>query len=98
MLGSVSCAMAVPLGVGRAEIGEVGQQVVVWLDGLGGGLPVDHEDHAGGEDVVGQGPAVGVVGWLGAVVVQDVGQQGVGRGGSFVWWVAVPLQGFGQRL
>jgi hypothetical protein len=44
----------------------------------GGGLPVDHEDHAGGEDVVGHDPAVRVVGRPGAVVVQDVGQQGQG--------------------
>src|SRR5437660_768676 len=41
---------------------EHGHQVLVWLDGLGSGLPVGHEDHAGGEDVVGHDPAVGVVG------------------------------------
>src|SRR5215470_8562026 len=85
-------------GVGRAKVGEVGQQVVVRLDGLGGGPPVDHEDHAGREDVVGHDPAVGVVGRPGAVVMQDVGQQRVGRGAGFVRWIAVLLQGSGQRL
>jgi len=52
-----------------------GHQVLVWFDGLGSGLPVGHEDHAGGEDVVGHDPAVGVVGRHGAVVVQDIGEQ-----------------------
>src|SRR5439155_3822274 len=48
--------------------------VRVWFDVLGGGLAVDHEDHASREDVVAQRPAVGVVGRPGAVVVKDVGQ------------------------
>src|SRR5256885_12484206 len=48
--------------IGWAEVGEVGQQVVVRPDALRGGLPVDHEDHAGGEDVGGQDPAVGGAG------------------------------------
>src|SRR6185312_17190173 len=55
-------------------------------------------DHAGGEDVVGHDPAVGVVGGPGAVIVQDVGQQGAGRGGGFVRWIAVLLERFRQRL
>src|SRR6185369_8059538 len=58
------------LRVGWAEVREVSQQVVVWPDELCSGLPVDHEDHAGGEDVVGQDPAVGVMSRPGAVVMQ----------------------------
>jgi hypothetical protein len=41
----------------------------------GGGLPVGHEGHTAGEDIVGHDPAVGVVGRPGAVVVQDVGSR-----------------------
>ncbi len=52
---------------------ELGQQVRVWFDGLGGGLAVDHEHHASREDIVGQRPAVGVVGRPGAVVVKEIG-------------------------
>ena len=52
------------LGVGRAEVGEVGQQVVVRADRLGIGPPVGQEDHASGEDIVGHDPAVGIVGGL----------------------------------
>ena len=37
-------------------------EIVVRLDALGIGLPVGHEDHAVGEDVVGHDAAVGVVG------------------------------------
>ena len=84
MLGSASCALAVPLGVRFPEKREDGHQIIMWSDVLGGGLPVDHEDHAGGEDVVGHDPTVGVVGRPGAVVMQDVGQQGEGRLFGFV--------------
>jgi hypothetical protein len=87
--------LAVPLRVRCPEERELGQQVIVWSDALGSGLPVDHEDHAGGEDIVGHDPAVGVAGRPGAVVVQDVGQQGAGRGGGFAGWIAVPLQRLG---
>ena len=72
------------LGVRHPEEWERGRQILVWSDGLGSGLPVDHEDHAGGEDVVGHDPAVGVVGRHGAVVMKDVGQQGAGCSSGFV--------------
>jgi hypothetical protein len=86
------------LGVRRPEEWELGQQILVWPDLLGSGLPVDHEDHAGREDIVGHDPAVGVVRWRAAVVVQDVGQQSKGRRLGFIRRVAMPLQRFGQRL
>ena len=65
------------LWVGRAEERECGRQVIVWPDALGSGPPVGYKGHTGGEDIVGHDPAVGIVGRHSAVVVEDVGQQGV---------------------
>src|SRR6516162_2408326 len=86
------------LGVRYPEERELGQQIPMWFDGLGAGLPVDHEDHPGGEDVVGRDPAVGIVRRPGAVVVKDVGQQSEGRIPGFVRWITMPLEGLRQRL
>src|SRR6266478_9774739 len=62
------------LGVGRAEVGEVGQQVVVGLEAGRRDLAVGQPGEAHAVHVVGGHPAVGVGGGLGVVVVQDVGQ------------------------
>lgn len=79
------------LWVGWAEERERGHQVIVWPDSLRSGPPVGHEGHTGGEDIVGHDPAVGVMGRRGAVVVKDVGQQGVGRSRGFIRWIAMLL-------
>src|SRR5690348_6605019 len=60
------------LGIGRAEVGEFGQQVVVRLEARGGNLAVGQPGEAHAVDVVGGDAAVGVGGGLGPVVVQDV--------------------------
>src|SRR5205823_6394887 len=60
--------------VGRAEVGELGQQVVVRLEAGRGDLTVGQPGEAQAVDVVGEDAAVGVGGGPGAVVVQDVGQ------------------------
>ena len=52
------------LRVGWTEVGEVGHQIIVWSEALGSGLTMDHEDHAGGEDIVGHDPAVRIVAGL----------------------------------
>src|ERR1700729_3485990 len=61
-------------GVGRTEVGEVGQQVVVRLEAGRRDLAVGQPGEAGAVHVVGGDAAVGVGGGLGVVVVQDVGQ------------------------
>src|SRR5262249_26475602 len=75
---------SVPLGVGRAEVGEVGEQVGVGFEALGGDFPVAQPGEAVAVDVLDGPAAVGVEGGLGAVEAQDVGQylQG-GRLGLF---------------
>src|SRR5580693_10054775 len=62
-----------------AEVGEVVQQVVVGLEAGRGDLAVGEPGEAQAVDVVGGDAAVGVGGGLGAVVVQDVGQDLQGR-------------------
>src|SRR6266702_3755954 len=61
-------------GVRHAEVGEVGQQVVVRLEAGRGDLAVGQPGKAQAVDVIGEHAPVGVGGGLGAVVVQDVGQ------------------------
>src|SRR6516225_8171189 len=62
-------------GVGRAEVGEVGQQVGVRLEALRGDLAVGHPGEAVAVDVIDELAAVGVDHGLGTVVAQDVGQE-----------------------
>src|SRR5690242_17232200 len=60
--------------VRRAEVGELGQQVVVRLEAGRRNLAVGQPGEAHAVHVVGGYAAVGVGGGRGAVVVQDVGQ------------------------
>src|SRR5262252_657428 len=71
-------------GVGRAEVGEVGEQVGVGFEALRGDLAVAQPGEAVAVDVLDGPAAVGIEGGLGVVVAQDVGQhlQG-GRLGLF---------------
>jgi hypothetical protein len=62
------------LGVGRAEVGELGEQVVVGFEAGRRDLPVAQPGEASTVDVVGSDAAVGVGSGLAAVVVQDIGQ------------------------
>src|SRR6185312_14661288 len=80
-------------------VGEVGQQVVVGLEAGRGDLAVGQPGEAHAVHVVGGDAAVGVGGGLGAVVVQDVGQdlQG-GRPGLLGGVAAGVLQDRGPRL
>src|SRR6476646_4007833 len=67
------------LGAGRAEVGEVAQQVVVRLEAGRRDLAVGQPGESQAVHVIGEHPAVGVGGGPGAVVVQDVGQYFQGR-------------------
>ncbi len=62
------------LGIRQAEERELGQEVVVRLEAVGGDLSVGQPGKADAVDVVGGDAAVGIGGRLGAVVAQDVGQ------------------------
>lgn len=50
--------------IGRPEVGELGQEVIVRLKAVGADLPVGQPGEAGAEDIVGKGTAVGVGGSL----------------------------------
>src|SRR5215469_10401853 len=60
-------------GVGRAEVGEVGQEVGVGVEALRRDLAVGQPGEAVAVDVFDGPAAVGVKGGLGAVVAQGVG-------------------------
>src|SRR6516162_8973285 len=62
------------LGVGRAEVGEVGQQVGVGYEACRGHLAVAQPGPPVAVDVLDGPAAVRVEGGLGSVVAQDVGQ------------------------
>ncbi len=53
--------------IGRPEVGEFGQEVIVRLEPVGGDPAMGQPGKAGAERVIGQGAAVGVGGRLGAV-------------------------------
>src|ERR1700751_5780923 len=76
------------LGVRPAVVGELVQQVVVGLEAGRGDLAVGQPGEADAVHVVGHDTAVGVGGGLGAVVVQDVGQDLQGGGLALLGRVA----------
>jgi hypothetical protein len=60
----------------------------------GGDLSVSQEGHAGDEDVVGEGAAVGVFGRPGAIVTEDVRENRACRRGRLDGRITVPLEDF----
>jgi hypothetical protein len=82
----------------HAEVGELGQHVVVRLETVGADLPVAHPGEAGAEGIIGEGPAVGIGGRPGAVVAEDVGQHDQGCLPRFLRRVAVAFQELGPQL
>src|SRR5262252_9566716 len=85
-------------GVGRAEVGEVGEQVGVGFEALRGDLAVAEPGEAVAVDVLDGPAAVGVEGGLGAVEAQDVRQHLQGGGPGLLGRVAGVFQDLGPRL
>src|SRR5262249_33167621 len=86
------------LGVGRAEVGEVGEQVGVGFEACRGDLAVAQPGPPVAVDVLDGPAAVGVEGRLGAVVAQDVGQHLQGGVGGLLGRVAGLFRDLGPRL
>ena len=92
--GAVKDALAVPLGVRRPEEREIGHQIIVWSDGLGGGLAADIVATAVNESRAGQVTVTGVVKDLALGSRLDLTAGPVVRlpsGGQMPLFLALPL-------